>query len=119
MVLKNFDAQLVDFEGKLVFESKADSIGNIILDEDKKRIAIPVNLNTMVSIAVGQKYQTDTNLSFDQQFLRGQLARKLAKGGNIELEEEEITMIKECLRLGSSLAVVLQAGEALKKEVLN
>ena len=119
MPIKNFDAQLVNFAGEFVFDAKRDFTGRVVLDEKGQPTPEPAFLRGQISNAVGAKYQGDEALPFDEQLKRGELARKIAKGGNIELTEEEIVQIKTLVAKGASIVVIQQFSEALKAEVPN
>ena len=49
----------------------------------------------MASVAVAGRYQGEENMDFDKTLERGRLAKKLRKGGEIELKTEQFEEIKK------------------------
>lgn len=120
MAFRNFDNQIVDFNGVALQEQRRNADGSIVLDaENGKPILAPIVLKDLIAKAVAEKHRGDEDLDFEQQYSRGKLARKIAMGGNVQLSLEEIALIKECVAKASfnTTIVVEEVARALEKEI--
>lgn len=121
MVIRNFDASLVDFNGSIMQEQKRNADGSVGLDTENRPILTPLILKDLIAKAVGDKHRGDENLDFKQQLDKALLARKIAAGGNINLSPEEMVMIKENVAKASynTTLVVEQVAVALENDIPN
>ncbi len=131
---RNFDEPILDLDGEPVrqgasAESFARAINHIwptLTAEQKKVLEAaldkeagkPLTLGAACVSALVNVYQGEENLDDSARLTRAELARKLHKGGVIDVEPKDRDLIKPLLRkrYAGSILIPVIAGELLEKD---
>lgn len=127
-MIRNLDEILVDLSGVPILQAKKGPGGDVQTEPDpsdpqgkQRKVSMEkIPLYRLVAELLGTKYRDEENMGYKEQLERGLLARKISKGGNIELDAPEIAKIQQIVAKGcNSISAVLQIGEALERELVN
>ena len=96
----NFDAVLVDFTGQAMKEPGSDGSKT---DRD-------LRLGVVAALALNLQSEGDTPVSAAR---RGDLARRVWSGGEVDLDPEDVSLIRGCLHRIWTPLIVSQARDLL------
>lgn len=117
MALRNFDETVKDIDDTELLEVVKSIEGVVIPDKDGKPQFKPIHLRKSIANAITGNYDGESNLPFDKKRERYRLAKKIIKGGNIDLDSNEIALVNQMATKGLTTLVFGQAIDALEYEI--